>query len=114
MSAPPGTVRRACPVASPVPPRLPAAPPLRFRGIFKAAVDAGRYDLAIVGVLASVVGAFYYLRVVMQMYVRDPAGEEVPAPLRPSEALAIFAAAAATLWIGFFPSFLLALAHRLA
>jgi len=82
--------------------------------VFKAAVDAGRYDLAIVGVLASVVGAFYYLRVVMQMYVRDPAGEEGPAPLRPSEALAIFAAAAATLWVGVFPSFLLALAQRLA
>jgi len=82
--------------------------------VFKAAVDAGRYDLAIVGVLASVVGAFYYLRVVMQMYVRDPAGEGGPAPLRPSEALAIFAAAAATLWVGVFPSFLLALAQRLA
>jgi NADH-quinone oxidoreductase subunit N len=82
--------------------------------VFKTAVDAGRYDLAIVGVLASVVGAFYYLRVVMQMYVRDPAGEEGPAPLRPSEALAIFAAAAATLWLGLFPSFLLALAQRLA
>ncbi len=82
--------------------------------VFKAAVDAGRYDLAIVGVLASVVGAFYYLRVVMQMYVRDPAGEGGPAPLRPAEALAIFAAAAATLWIGLFPAGLLALVQSLA
>ena len=83
--------------------------------VFKAAVDAHQYDLAIVGVLASVVGAFYYLRVVMQMYVRDPSAVgSGPAPLRPSEALAIFGAAAATLWLGLFPSFLLALAQRIA
>src|SRR5438093_11508940 len=37
--------------------------------VFKAAVDAGQYDLAIVGLVASVVGAFYYLRVVVTIYV---------------------------------------------
>jgi len=37
-----------------------------------------------------------------------------PAPLRLSEALAIFGAAAAPLWLGLFPSFLLALAQRIA
>src|SRR3989442_672684 len=82
--------------------------------VFKAAVDAGQYDLAIVGLLASVVGAFYYLRVVVQMYVREPIGDQDVAPLRPSEALAILAAAATTLWIGLDPSALLALAQRLA
>jgi len=82
--------------------------------VFKAAVDSGRYDLAITGLLASVVGAFYYLRVVVQMYIRDPVGAEGPPPLVPSEALAILVAAAATLWIGLFPSALLALAQRLA
>ena len=82
--------------------------------VFKAAVDAGQYDLAIVGLVASVVGAFYYLRVVVQMYIREPFGEEAIVPLRPSEALAILAAAVATLWIGVFPSALLALAQRLA
>ena len=82
--------------------------------VFKAAVDAGRYDLAIVGVLASVVGAFFYLRVVVQMYIRDPIGEEGPLSPGPTEAVAILAAAAATLWIGVFPSALLALAQRLA
>jgi NADH-quinone oxidoreductase subunit N len=81
--------------------------------IFKAAVNAGRYDLATIGLLASVVSACYYLRVVVQMYVREPGPDAGPAPLRPSEALAIFAAAAATLWIGLFPAGLLALAQRL-
>ncbi|MDF1790630.1 MAG: NADH-quinone oxidoreductase subunit NuoN [Thalassobaculaceae bacterium] len=36
--------------------------------VFMSAIDAGLYGLAIVGVLASVVGAFYYLRIVKIMY----------------------------------------------
>ncbi len=41
--------------------------------IFLAAVDAGLYALAIIGVLTSVVGAFYYLRIVKVMYFDEPA-----------------------------------------
>src|SRR5580692_5458540 len=42
--------------------------------IFLAAIDAHLTGLAIIGVLASVVGAFYYLRVVKVMYFDEPAG----------------------------------------
>ena len=42
--------------------------------IFLAAVNAELYVLAVIGVLASVVGAFYYLRIVKLMYF-DEAGE---------------------------------------
>jgi len=41
--------------------------------VFKAAIDAGLFTLAIVGVLASVVGAFYYLRIIKVMYFDEPA-----------------------------------------
>jgi NADH-quinone oxidoreductase subunit N len=41
--------------------------------VFLAAVDAGLYPLAVVGVLTSVVGAFYYLRIVKIMYFDEPA-----------------------------------------
>jgi NADH-quinone oxidoreductase subunit N len=41
--------------------------------IFLAAVNAELYWLAIIGVLSSVVGAFYYLRIVKIMYFDDPA-----------------------------------------
>ncbi|MDX5362511.1 MAG: NADH-quinone oxidoreductase subunit NuoN [Alphaproteobacteria bacterium] len=41
--------------------------------VFAAAVEQGLYALAIVGVLASVVGAFYYLRIVKVMYFDEPA-----------------------------------------
>ena len=36
--------------------------------VFSAAIEAGLYPLAVIGVLASVVGAFYYLRVVKVMF----------------------------------------------
>ncbi len=41
--------------------------------IFLAAIDAHLYALAIIGVLSSVVGAFYYLRIVKLMYFDEPA-----------------------------------------
>jgi len=41
--------------------------------IFLAAIDAGLYTLAIIGVLASVVGAYYYLRIIKIMYFEEPA-----------------------------------------
>ncbi|GAN77479.1 NADH-quinone oxidoreductase subunit NuoN [Acidisphaera rubrifaciens] len=41
--------------------------------VFLAAVRAGYWTLAIIGVLTSVVGAYYYLRVIKVMYFDDPA-----------------------------------------
>ncbi len=41
--------------------------------IFEAAIEAELYTLAIIGVLASVVGAFYYVRIVKLMYFDEPA-----------------------------------------
>ncbi len=40
--------------------------------IFIAAIEAGLYALAIVGVLTSVVAAFYYLRIVQMVYFEEP------------------------------------------
>jgi NADH-quinone oxidoreductase subunit N len=82
--------------------------------VFKAAMDTGQFDLAIVGLLSSVIGAFYYLRIVVQMYVRDPVPGAGTAEPGPAETLGIALAAAATLWIGLFPGALLALVQGLA
>jgi NADH-quinone oxidoreductase subunit N len=41
--------------------------------VFLAAVQAGLYVLAVIGVLASVVASFYYLRIVKIMYFDEPA-----------------------------------------
>ncbi|HMI97273.1 MAG TPA: NADH-quinone oxidoreductase subunit NuoN [Micropepsaceae bacterium] len=41
--------------------------------VFLAAVKAGLYPLAVIGVVASVVGAYYYLRIVKVIYFDEPA-----------------------------------------
>jgi len=41
--------------------------------IFLAAINAELYALAVIGVLSSVVGAFYYVRIVKLMYFEEPA-----------------------------------------
>ena len=66
---------------------LAGVPPLAgFFGkfyIFMAALNAGLYTLAVIGVLASVVGAYYYVRIVKIMYSDDPA-EPFEGPLGPA------------------------------
>ena len=51
--------------------------------VFVAAIKAGLYALSVIGVLASVVGAYYYLRVVKLMWFDAPTREiaRVPASL---------------------------------
>jgi NADH-quinone oxidoreductase subunit N len=46
--------------------------------VFLAAIQAGLYPLAVIGVVASVIGAYYYLRLVKIMYFDEPAGSFVP------------------------------------
>ena len=41
--------------------------------IFLAAINSGLYVLAVIGVLTSVVAAYYYVRIIKIMYVDDPA-----------------------------------------
>ena len=49
--------------------------------VFLAAIESGLYVLAVIGVLASVVGAYYYLRIIKIMYFDEPApGFEPMAP----------------------------------
>ena len=46
--------------------------------VFSAAVDAGLVPLAVIGFLTSVVGAYYYLRIVKVMYFDDGPARFVP------------------------------------
>lgn len=46
--------------------------------VFYAAVQAGLFPLAVVGIAMSVIGAYYYLRVVKTMYFDEPVGEFGP------------------------------------
>jgi NADH-quinone oxidoreductase subunit N len=48
--------------------------------VFLAAIKAGLYVLAVIGVLTSVVGAYYYLAIVKLMYFDEPATRFDPMP----------------------------------
>ena len=45
---------------------------------FEAAVSAGLFPLAVIGIAASVIGAYYYLRIVKTMYFDEVAAEFAP------------------------------------
>jgi len=74
--------------------------------IFMAAINAGYVYLAIIAVIFSVISAFFYLRVVMYMYMREPVKEVTlssPASMRIALAITSFM----ILVLGIFPSLLL-------
>jgi NADH-quinone oxidoreductase subunit N len=80
--------------------------------VFKAAVNAELYTLAVVGVLTSLAGAYYYLRVVVWMYMRDAEAGEPSAARSPAFALALSVSALAVLALGVLPGPLAQLAAR--
>src|SRR6266478_2369299 len=82
--------------------------------VFSAALKAKLIWLTLIGVVNSAVGAYYYLRVVVMMYMRE---SRKPAPLAPipfgvSAALAI--SALATIYLGILPGRVLEYASRSA
>jgi NADH-quinone oxidoreductase subunit N len=79
--------------------------------LFSAAVSAGYVALAIVGVLMSVVSAYYYLRVVVAMYMREAGGEDPWSPLDPGSKLALAVSLLVTLGLGIYPAPFLAWAR---
>jgi NADH-quinone oxidoreductase subunit N len=60
--------------------------------VFAAAVNAGLAWLAVVGVVASVVGAYYYLRIVKVMYFDEPADAFEPLERGPGFVLGVTSA----------------------
>ena len=81
--------------------------------IFNAAVQSDLVWLVIVAVLNSVVSAYYYLRVVLQMFVEAPASEE-HVPAGPSLGLAMAIASGGILFIGILPFLLLEVSETAA
>jgi NADH-quinone oxidoreductase subunit N len=80
-------------------------------GVFTAAIRAGHTSLALVGVVASVVAAFFYLRVIVLMYMQEPQGSfEEDRSLMPRVAIAI--PAILTLALGIFPGLIAGILER--
>ena len=75
--------------------------------LFRTAIEGGFIGLAIIGVLTSLISAYYYLRVVVVMYMREG---EPQAESEPWLDLTTLAAAVATVVLSFLPAALFALA----
>ena len=96
---------------------LAGVPPLAgFMGkfyVFSTAVKAQYYWLAIIGFLNSVVAAYYYLRVMMYMYFREPIGEAAGAVDRaPQYGLVMLICMWALLHMGIFPRTFIVMAQK--
>ncbi len=79
--------------------------------VFSVAVQAGLYGLTIIAVLATVVSAFYYARIIVNMYLKDGEGEAV-VPEGAALRWAIYICFVGTLLIGILPSLLTALSDQ--
>jgi len=65
--------------------------------------------LLIVGVVTSVIAAFFYLRVILTMYAAEDADETIPEDAAPAAvglplATVLFVCVAMTIWVGVLPS----------
>ena len=70
--------------------------------------------LVVIAAINSVIGSYYYLRVIVAMYFWDPSVEYTPSRVAPALSVALALAAAGTLYLGLFPSRVLALAKAAA
>jgi NADH-quinone oxidoreductase subunit N len=80
--------------------------------LFSAAIGGKLYWLAVIAGLNSVVAAYYYLRLVVYMYMREPEGAMLGARLTPAAGLSLAVAAWATLHLGLLPGAVFEAARR--
>ena len=83
--------------------------------IFKAAIESQQYTLAVIGMLNAAVAAFYYLRIIMTMYMREAEeGAEQPLPVPLAVGAVLILSAAGVIYLGIAPGRLLDLIAGLA
>ena len=70
--------------------------------------------LVVIAAINSVIGAYYYLRVMVSMYFAEPTEDYVPSSVAPALGFAIFVAAAGTLYLGLLPAQVLEFARTAA
>jgi NADH-quinone oxidoreductase subunit N len=71
--------------------------------VFSAAVKANLIWLTIVGVLNSGVGAYYYLRIIVVMYMRESRKEVPVTPIPIPLGIALLSCMVVTIYLGMFP-----------
>ena len=71
--------------------------------VFRAAVGAGYWPLVLIGVLASVLAAFFYLRVIVLMFMHEPQEAEAEQDVTLLPRVVVAVPAALVLALGVFP-----------
>jgi NADH-quinone oxidoreductase subunit N len=71
--------------------------------VLNSDLKSGLVGLAIILVLNSALGAYYYLRIIVMMYMREPRGDVPVTPIPAAAAIAMAICVAATLALGIFP-----------
>ena len=82
--------------------------------VLSAALRSDLVGLTIIGVVNSAVAAYYYLRVIVTMYMREPRGEVAVTPVPAATGVAIAACVLLTLYLGVLPGSVLDFATRSA
>jgi NADH-quinone oxidoreductase subunit N len=82
--------------------------------VFSAALQANLVGLTIIGVLNSAVGAYYYLRIIVMMYMRESRDEAPVAPVSPALGAALAISVVTTFYLGILPGRVLEYASRSA
>jgi NADH-quinone oxidoreductase subunit N len=82
--------------------------------VFNAALESNLIWLAILLALNSVLGAYYYLRVIVAMYMREPAAEIAAEPVPWTLSVVLCIAAAGTVFAGLFPARIIDFAAKAA
>jgi NADH-quinone oxidoreductase subunit N len=82
--------------------------------VFSAALQANLIGLTIIGLLNSAVGAYYYLRIIVMIYMRESREEAPLTPLSASLGAALAISVATTLYLGILPGQVLEYASRSA
>jgi NADH-quinone oxidoreductase subunit N len=82
--------------------------------VFSAALQANLVGLVIIGVLNSAVAAYYYLRIIVVMYMREPRTEVPVSPVPAGLGVALAISVVATLYLGILPGRVLEYAGRTA
>jgi NADH-quinone oxidoreductase subunit N len=72
--------------------------------VFSAALNSNLIWLSIIGLVNSAVAAYYYLRLVVVMYMREQTVETEPVKVTPAMGLALVLAAIATIYLGVAPN----------
>ncbi|RPJ53161.1 MAG: NADH-quinone oxidoreductase subunit N, partial [Acidobacteria bacterium] len=82
--------------------------------LFTAAIESRLYWLVLIGLLASAIGLYYYLRVIVLMYMHEPGSDLSAAPVPVTAAVAIAIMLVGTFYLGIFPGTFLRLASEAA